>query len=224
MGRAIVLVSLLALVQVPAHGALIVPPAGDMVLWTESGVAQSSYDWATETWAVASPWIGRWFNMYPETGQVNVPDVLGNYYVSARVDHSGNVLGGTFSLVLQSASLGINSPEAFLSGTILGSSASSCCGVGALFAAVDYFNPALANLGPIPDFAILSFIGVPFAPLADSGPFNVWDQEGRIGQPWSLEVIQPDIFGYVKVPEPGGISLFAAGLFALGFVRRRAVA
>jgi hypothetical protein len=196
------------------------PDGAQQTLWAEHQNGQDpwTYTYATQTWSFTTQITGNFLSLgsSPLIGDLGG----GAYTVNAQVDHSGNVLGGAFSWTSSSATLGVMSPEVFLSGTILGSQASGA-GVMRLWASVDYTNPALSAWTTAPNFAALSFIGGPcWLPCEQpSGGFNVF------GQDWSGSVIQPDIFGY-KVDEPAPITMLLLTLGTLGISllrqRRRA--
>ena len=189
----------MSLVPVAAHSTLIQLPAdAQQTLWAENQCCSDlwSYTYATETWSFSTNITGRFLSL-PGTF---IDDLGGGAYtVTAHVDHDGNVLGGQFSWVSQSATLGIVSPQTFLSGSILGALQNDSSSAAALWASVDYTNPAIAALTIAPNFAALSFLGGPcWGPCEQSGGFDFFQQDGR-GQ-----VVQSDIFGYhVEIPEPG---------------------
>lgn len=187
------------------------PANAQQTLWAQhqSGQDPWSYTYATQTWSFTTQITGNFLSL---GSSPLIGDLAGGAYtVNAQVDHAGNVLGGAFSWTSSSATLGVTSPEVFLSGTILGSQASGL-GVMRLWASVDYTNPALSGWTIAPNFAALSFIGAPcWLPCEQpSGGFNIFGQDG------TGSVIQPDIFGY-KVDEPAPAAMFLLTLAALGF-------
>jgi hypothetical protein len=193
----------LFLAPVGAHSTVIdVPADAQFSLWAENQCCQDAwfYTHATETWSFSANITGRFLSLGASPDNLFVDDLGGgSYTVTAHIDHDGNVLGGAFSWVSQSVTLGVLSPQIFLSGTILGAGRrEESFGVMQLWASVDYTNPAIAAHTITPNFATLSFIGgpcwLPCTPGAE-GPWFTRDASGV--------VVQPDVFGYhVKVDEP----------------------
>jgi hypothetical protein len=189
---------LLSLAPAAAHSTVIeLPPDAQQTLWAENQCCSAlwAYTYATETFSFSTDITGRFLSL----GSTTFIDDLGGgaYTVTAHIDHAGNVLGGAFSWVSQSATLGILSPQIFLSGTILGGLLDESSSVPKLWASVDYTNPAIAAQTIAPNFAALSFLGGPCWQGCDSGGLNFFAQDGR------GSVVQADIFGYdVQIDEP----------------------
>jgi hypothetical protein len=193
---ALALSLLMCLAPIAAKSTVIAIPGGaQQTLWAENqgGSDPWFYTHATETWSFSTNITGRFLSL-GSTSPLFIDDLGGGAYtVSAHIDHDGNVLGGAFSWVSQSAMLGILSPEIFLSGTILGAVQENSGGLVQLWASVDYTNPAIAARTLAPNFAALSFIGGPcWLPCEQ---VNAFAQNGQ------GVVIQPDIFGYA-IDEP----------------------
>ena len=176
-----------------------IPDDARLTLWAENQCCQDSwsYNYATEVWSFSANIAGRFLSLGASPDDLFIDDLGGGAYtVNAHIDHDGNVLGGAFSWVSQSVSLGVLSPQTFLSGTILGAvNREGSSSVMQLWAAVDYTNPAIAAHTISPNFASLSFLGGPCWQPCTQGPGFKRDTSGV--------VIQPDIFGYhVEVDEP----------------------
>lgn len=178
------------------------PLDAQQTLWAENQCCSAlwAYTYATETFSFSTDITGRFLSLGGTAPGLFIDDLGGGAYtVTAHIDHDGNVLGGAFSWVSQSATLGILSPQTFLSGTILGSMPTDPgSGVAQLWASVDYTNPAIAAQTLAPNFAALSFLGGPcWGPCEQTGGFDFFAQDGR------GSVVQPDIFGYhVQIDEP----------------------
>ncbi len=195
---------LLFLAPVAAHSTVIAVPAdAQQTLWAENQCCSDSWSYthATESWSFSTNIIGRFLSLgtFPDD-DLFVDDLGGGAYtVNAHIDHDGNVFGGAFSWVSQSVTLGVLSPQIFLSGTILGAGTNDgSTGVMQLWASVDYTNPAIVAHTIAPNFATLSFIGgpcwQPCTPGAEGAGFTR-DAGGA--------VVQSDIVGYlVNVDEP----------------------
>ena len=176
-----------------------IPANAQQTLWAENQFGSDPwfYSHATETWSFSTNITGRFLSLGTSPG-VFIDDLGGGAYtVSAHIDHDGDVLGGAFSWVSQSVTLGVLAPQIFLSGTILGAVQGQGGGVVQLWASVDYTNPAIAAQTIAPNFAALSFIGGPCWLPCEPGGFNAFAQDGQ------GVVIQPDIFGYhIAIDEP----------------------
>ena len=189
---------LISLAPLAANSTVIeIPADAQQTLWAENQFGSDPwfYTYATETWSFSTNITGRFLSL----GSTFIDDLGGGAYtVSAHIDHDGNVLGGAFSWVSQSVTLGVPAPQIFLSGTILGAVQEDSGGVVQLWASVDYTNPAIAAHTIAPNFAALSFIGGPcWLPCETLGGFNAFAQDGQ------GVVIQPDIFGYdIAIDEP----------------------
>jgi hypothetical protein len=194
---------LLSLAPVEAHSTVIdLPTNAQQTLWAENQCCQDAwfYNHATETWSFSANITGRFLSLGASPDDLFIDDLGGGAYtVNAHIDHDGNVLGGAFSWVSQSVTLGVLSPQIFLSGTILGSGPrDGSLGVMQLWASVDYTNPAIATHTIAPNFATLSFIGGPCWLPCTPGAEGPWFRRDMSGV-----VVQPDIFGYrVDVDEP----------------------
>jgi hypothetical protein len=192
---ALVLALFISLAPVAAHSTVIEQPAdARLTLWAENQCCSDvwSYAYATETWSFSTNITGRFLSL----DSAFVDDLGGGAYtVTAHIDHQGNVLGGAFTWVSQSATLGVLSPQLFLSGTILGAMPNDGLGIARLWTSVDYTNPAIAARTVAPNFAALSFSGGPCWECGQTLDFFSQDRQGS--------VVQPDIFGYrVAVDEP----------------------
>jgi hypothetical protein len=91
-----------------------------------------------------------------------------------------------------------------------------------IFATVDYFNPHLAAITPQPNFVDISYLLTDFC-LGPTCPPNPpvanWNSDFV-----TSGIENPDLFGYVDVPEPGTFALFGVGFAAtLLLMRRRRV-
>ena len=185
-----------------------------LVFWAEYQCCEvnASYDAASEIFSIASPFGPGAFISTPT---FFTRDFTGTYSVTANVDHSGNVSGGTFSLFGQSTELGIPSSQELISGTITGAqNAGGGSSVNALIASIDFFNPLLEVFTAAPTIALLSAPNMPCFCLAGT-EFNVWDHDG------SFSIIQPDVFGYTSVPEPATWLLLTAAVIGVGVFRSR---
>jgi hypothetical protein len=193
---------LLLLAPVEAHSTVIdLPTHAQGTMTAENQCCQAGwfYTHATETWSFSTDITGRF--LYFSDTDLFIDDLGGgDYTVTAHIDHGGNVLGGAFSWISQSVTLGVLSPQIFLSGTISGALREDALGVEQLWATVDYVNPVIAAHTTAPNFAVLSFIGAPCWRGCGAGPEGnafYFSQDSRGG------VVQPDIFGYhVEVDEP----------------------
>lgn len=178
-----------------------VPPPGslsELVNTSPKGPnpALDSYNAVTEAFTSTAP-----FGSATQPGSLLMPfgspvasDVIGNFSLSATIDHTGALVGvGIFTLTGQSTTLGISTPTTLLSGMIQGDGSSM--GVLQMNGAVTSINPDLQKVvGPISS-AVLDFIGVP----AFTSSFSA---------PTASE--SPDIF-LVSVPEPPSEFLFVGG-------------
>jgi hypothetical protein len=214
----LVFIMLSGALGVQAHAAPITglgDPAYEQVFWAEYQCCSTpaTYDAATETFSLSTT-FGPGAFISP--GFTFIFDLIGNYDLTAHVDHSGNVLGGTFSLVGQSVLLGVPASQALISGTITGAAptVSGSGFINSLVADVTYFNPLLEAFGfATPTAAILSSPGMPcFCTTGIS-----WAEDN------TFTLVQPDIFGFrpVAVAEPITLPLFAIGVLAVAWVTRK---
>ncbi|HVY80934.1 MAG TPA: hypothetical protein VG994_08145 [Steroidobacteraceae bacterium] len=179
------------------------------VLWAEhnTGGIGWHYDPITETLSTASEWEGPWMSVFPAASGPSLfaTDITARYFVSAHVDHFGNVSGGTFAFLASSPTLGLNGIQPILAGSILGSTGANEFQPfdSDLLASVDYYNPLLASFTLKPDLALLT-VHTCFCVTSDT--FNPWDNDSR------FSTIQPDIFAIHTIPEPSAVALFAVSL------------
>jgi hypothetical protein len=188
--------------------------ANELTFWAEYQCceATATYTAATQTFSLNTVFGPGAFISTPS---FFTRDLIGDYEVLAQVDHSGNVLGGTYSLFGQSADLGIGSRQALISGTITGSRIGGDASTNALVGSVDFFNPLLEVFAAAPSIAILSAPNMPCFCLVGT-EFNRWEHD------FSASLIQPDVFGYTAVPEPAAWLLLGIGVLGVGvFVTRR---
>jgi hypothetical protein len=223
---ALALSLLMSMAPVATHGTVIdIPAHAQQTLWAENNGGSDPwfYTHATETWSFSTNIIGRFLSLGQFPDDLFIDDLGGGAYsVTAHIDHEGNVLGGAFSWVSQSATLGVLSPQIMLSGTILGAAHRDNATVMQLWASIDYTNPAIAAHTIAPNFAALSFIGPPCWHPCTPGTQGPW-----FARDASASVIQPDIFGYhIEVDEPV-LPTFAwlmlAAIAACGYQARRRV-
>jgi hypothetical protein len=122
-------------------------------------------------------------------------DVVGYFSLSANVDSTGTVLGGTYSWVAESATLGILAGSTFMSGNVLsvefGKACSACTPTFLFLANVDSMDPTLeATVGPVASL-IIQDIGVPY-PGFDEFFLNPWNSSFGPGE---FPESNPDVYG-----------------------------
>ena len=128
-------------------------------------------------------------------------DIIGSFSLTATIDHLGNVLGGTFTLVGASATLGIANTE-LLAGNVSNGGFGS--GIFQLSGGLTFVDPAFgAAFGPVA-LALMDFTGgvAPESFVSDLSTFT--------------SSTSPDIF---LIPEPSSMLLFTlacAAFWALG--------
>jgi hypothetical protein len=186
--------------------------AAQTVLWAEhnTGAIGWHYDPITETLSTASEWEGPWMSVFPAASgdpSLFATDITARYFVSAHVDHLGNVSGGTFAFLASSPTLGLDGIQPILAGTILGSTGANEFQPfdSHLLASVEYYNPTLASFTLKPDLALLT-VHTCFCVTSETS--NLWDSDSRFG------TIQPDIFAIHTIPEPNTLALLGFGLGA----------
>jgi hypothetical protein len=191
-----------------------VPPVGSNFKFVNIGpvganTATVIYDALTETLTASADFgpAARPASLVTATGPLLIlaQDFVGTFSLTSNIDNAGTVLGGSFTLTGQSATLGILAPTTLLSGSVLDQGQSG--GILQMSGDVTLLDPILeAVVGPI-GFAVLNFIGA-------GGSFA--DSFIRVTTSQS-----PDIFLVSQVTEPASLALFCSGLVSLILVRWR---
>ncbi|HYM02273.1 MAG TPA: PEP-CTERM sorting domain-containing protein [Stellaceae bacterium] len=166
--------------------------------------ATMSYNATTEIFAATAIFGGPALLNPTSSFESLVSDIVGSFSLTATVDHSGNVLGGSFLLTGTSATLGILSPATLLSGNVTTG--------GALPIAVFQFSGDVVTLAP----SVQSLIGPIGSAVLDFTSALVFTHDFTMVTPTTA----PDIF-LVSIPEPATALLFAAGIGLLSAWRRR---
>jgi hypothetical protein len=174
------------------------------------GVAGWVYDPITQTLQTNTQWSGRWMSVFPEedpTSSIFAEDITAYYFVSAQVDHSGTVLGGTYSFLASSPTLGLYGIQPIITGSILGSTRTGNHELydNHLLASVDFYNPLLAQITAFPNTALLTV----HTCFCVEGSFNRWETN------FSFGTVQPDIIVTRQVAEPSSAMLSMIGMIGL---------
>ena len=180
-----------------------------------------AYDATTDTFSIdgtlgtaGDPAV---LDTFPLSSPIDVPDIVGTYSLTATVDGTGTTMGGSFSWIGESASLGIAAGSTLLAGTIESVEYFPTSIINfQIISRVDSVNAAIAALyGPV-NSALIDCAACP-----GSADFNL--------NPWSVSfgpsspVTQtPSIYGSARaLPAPTTLLLLSIGLAGLAGVTRR---
>lgn len=193
-------------------------------VFNQSGATSSilyAYDSATDQFSISGP-VGTAaapavLDAFPLGAPFDATDLVANFSLTATVDSTGAVSGGSFSWVGQSASLGIAAGSVLLSGTIQSVEflLSELQGF-QIVSSVDSVNAQIAALYGPANSALIHCTA-----CSGGAAFNF--------NPWSVDIAPrspvtqgPSIFGSDQaIPEPGSLVLFGIGLAICAMTIRR---
>ena len=191
-----------------ANAGLIVPPGNSPLLIPEAHSATLSYDASHDQFGAVSSATFALDNgsLMPAAG-----DIVGTFTMAANIDNAGHVLGGSFSLVGKSSSLGITTPTTLVSGTITGVGG----GDTTLQFSVDNFsiNDAIEDITGDFDHALIDFYA--FLPGFDSA--GLPDFTKNYHSPTFDDA--PGIFFVASIPEPDDVTALGFAFLLLTIIR-----
>lgn len=206
------IIGLLLSAHVSRASFIPVPPEGTSATLSSHAGASLTYNAATEVFTATTffPTLGSAATLSTGPSHIVASDIVGSFTVTATIDHLGNVVGGTFTLVGASATLGIAS-TALLTGNISDGG----------------FSPAFPGLFQLSGG--LTSVDPEFGAVVGRIRFAVMDYVGGVNPDLLMADVSiptasfsPDI--YLVLPEPASILLFILGcaaIWALGRLRKQ---